>query len=76
MEVIAKWTSPHRGLQCFMLVSSALVLVMTPGLAFFYGGMVRSKAFDMSHDEHPARWVVVTVLERATCTRLRSVMTL
>src|SRR6185503_13452749 len=27
----------------WMLVSSALVLLMTPGLAFFYGGMVRSK---------------------------------
>jgi Amt family ammonium transporter len=26
-----------------MLVSAALVLLMTPGLAFFYGGMVRSK---------------------------------
>jgi Amt family ammonium transporter len=27
----------------WMLVSSALVLLMTPGLALFYGGMVRSK---------------------------------
>ncbi|MCB0220100.1 MAG: ammonium transporter [Chrysiogenetes bacterium] len=27
----------------FILVSAALVLFMTPGLAFFYGGMVRSK---------------------------------
>jgi Amt family ammonium transporter len=27
----------------WMLTSSALVLFMTPGLAFFYGGMVRSK---------------------------------
>ena len=26
-----------------MLISSALVLLMTPGLAFFYGGMVRKK---------------------------------
>ena len=26
-----------------MLVSTALVLLMTPGLAFFYGGLVRSK---------------------------------
>jgi ammonium transporter, Amt family len=32
-----------RGDTAFMLVSSALVLFMTPGLAFFYGGMVRSK---------------------------------
>jgi len=27
----------------WMLASSALVLLMTPGLAFFYGGMVRAK---------------------------------
>jgi Amt family ammonium transporter len=27
----------------FMIVCSALVLFMTPGLAFFYGGLVRSK---------------------------------
>ncbi len=26
-----------------MLVSTALVLLMTPALAFFYGGLVRSK---------------------------------
>src|SRR3989454_11807793 len=27
----------------FMLVSTALVMLMTAGLAFFYGGLVRSK---------------------------------
>jgi ammonium transporter, Amt family len=27
----------------FMLLSAALVLLMTPGLAFFYGGLVRSR---------------------------------
>ena len=27
----------------FMLICSALVLLMTPGLAFFYGGLVRRK---------------------------------
>ena len=27
----------------WMLVSSAMVLIMTPGLGFFYGGMVRKK---------------------------------
>ena len=27
----------------WVLVSAALVLFMTPGLAFFYGGMVRAK---------------------------------
>ena len=33
----------HRD-TAWMLVSSALVLLMTPGLAFFYGGMVRAKS--------------------------------
>ena len=28
----------------WLLVSSALVLLMTPGLAFFYGGLNRSKS--------------------------------
>ena len=27
----------------FMLIASALVMLMTPGLALFYGGLVRSK---------------------------------
>ena len=27
----------------FMLMASALVMLMTPGLALFYGGLVRSK---------------------------------
>ena len=31
------------GATAWVLVSAALVLFMTPGLAFFYGGMVRSK---------------------------------
>ncbi|WP_250447241.1 ammonium transporter [Actinotalea sp. C106] len=32
------------GLTAWMLVSASFVLLMTPGLAFFYGGMVRGKA--------------------------------
>ncbi|MGO1317798.1 MAG: ammonium transporter [Cellulomonadaceae bacterium] len=32
------------GVTAWMLVSASLVLLMTPGLAFFYGGMVRSKS--------------------------------
>ena len=28
----------------WLLVAAALVLLMTPGLAFFYGGMVRAKS--------------------------------
>jgi Amt family ammonium transporter len=34
---------PDTGDTAWMLVSSALVLLMLPGLALFYGGMVRSK---------------------------------
>ena len=33
----------NTGDTAWMLTSSALVLFMTPGLAFFYGGMVRAK---------------------------------
>ena len=33
----------ESGNVAFVLLSGALVLFMTPGLAFFYGGMVRSK---------------------------------
>ena len=33
----------NSGDTAWVLVSAALVLFMTPGLAFFYGGMVRSK---------------------------------
>jgi len=33
----------NPGDTAFILVSSALVMLMTPGLALFYGGMVRSK---------------------------------
>jgi Amt family ammonium transporter len=52
----AAWLVPGLGLaaspgtaalrpgdEAWMLASSALVLLMTPGLAFFYGGMVRRK---------------------------------
>lgn len=35
--------SPDTGDTGFMLLSAALVLLMTPGLAFFYGGFVRSR---------------------------------
>ena len=35
---------PDTGDTAWMLMSAALVLLMTPGLAFFYGGMVRVKS--------------------------------
>jgi ammonium transporter, Amt family len=41
-EVPAAVASPDTGDTAFMLISAALVLLMTPGLAFFYGGFVRS----------------------------------
>jgi ammonium transporter, Amt family len=34
----------NTGDTAWMLVASALVLLMIPGLAFFYGGMVRVKS--------------------------------
>ncbi|SVC38541.1 uncharacterized protein METZ01_LOCUS291395, partial [marine metagenome] len=44
------WDYHHRmegfmdsGNTAWMLMASALVLFMTPGLAFFYGGLVRAK---------------------------------
>ena len=34
----------NTGDTAWVLASAALVLLMTPGLAFFYGGMVRVKS--------------------------------
>lgn len=43
-EALAQDTAPiDTGDTAWILTSSALVLLMTPGLALFYGGMVRSK---------------------------------
>ncbi len=36
-------TDYNTGDIAWMLMSTALVLIMTPGLAFFYGGMVNKK---------------------------------
>ena len=33
----------NSGNTAWMIAATALVLLMTPGLAFFYGGMVRAK---------------------------------
>ncbi len=35
----------NTGDTAFVLISAALVMIMTPGLAFFYGGLVRRKNF-------------------------------
>ena len=37
-------TALDSGLTAWMLVSASFVLLMTPGLALFYGGMVRTKS--------------------------------
>mgnify|MGYP000364259547 CR=1 FL=1 len=34
----------NQGNTAYILIAAALVLLMTPGLAFFYGGMVRTKS--------------------------------
>ncbi|NBX22618.1 MAG: ammonium transporter, partial [Microbacteriaceae bacterium] len=34
----------NQGDTAFILISAALVLMMTPALAFFYGGLVRAKS--------------------------------
>src|SRR3546814_9519320 len=33
-----------QGNTAFILIAAALVLLMTPGLAFFYGGLVKAKS--------------------------------
>jgi len=42
-DAAAAPAKPDTGDTAWMLVSSALVMLMTPGLALFYGGMVRAK---------------------------------
>ena len=37
------FTTVDTGATAWVLASAALVLLMTPGLAFFYSGMVRAK---------------------------------
>ncbi|HVX70524.1 MAG TPA: ammonium transporter [Mycobacteriales bacterium] len=43
IHLAAALPAPDTGDTAWVLVSAALVLLMTPGLAFFYGGMVRGK---------------------------------
>ena len=49
----------NAGDTAWVLISSALVLMMTPALAFFYGGMVRKKnilsTLNLSFHHHGAR---------------------
>jgi len=43
LPAAAQETTVDTGDTAWILVSAALVMFMTPGLAFFYGGLVRSK---------------------------------
>ncbi len=43
LPILAQAPSFDVGATAWVLTSAALVLFMTPGLAFFYGGMVRAK---------------------------------
>lgn len=42
-DAVAEVAKIDTGDTTFVLLSSALVMIMTPGLALFYGGMVRTK---------------------------------
>ena len=66
---------PDTGDTAWMLASSALVLLMTPGLAFFYGGMVRAKGVLNMLMMSISAMGVVTVLWVLTATRWRSATT-
>lgn len=57
-----KDTVINTGDTAWLLVSTALVLLMTPGLAFFYGGMVRKKN------------VISTMLQSFVCMGLITVL--
>lgn len=54
--------SINTGDTAWMLVASALVLLMTPGLAFFYGGMVQSKNLITTLTQSYAAIMLISVL--------------
>ncbi|MBC8140251.1 MAG: ammonium transporter [Armatimonadetes bacterium] len=43
VEAAVEAAKPDTGDTAWMMVSAALVMLMTPGLALFYGGMIRTK---------------------------------
>src|SRR6201994_1587891 len=55
---------PHfnTGDVAWMLMSTALVLIMTPGLAFFYGGMVNKKNVISTMLQSVVCMVIITVM--------------
>ena len=48
----------NTGDTAWVLASTALVLLMTPGLALFYGGMVRAKTVSYTHLTLPTKRIV------------------
>ncbi len=62
VEVVSDAAPADSGDVAWMLAASALVLLMTPGLSFFYGGMVRSKN------------VISTMLQSSVCMGLVSLI--
>src|ERR1700756_4958336 len=52
----------NSGDVAWMLMSTALVLIMTPGLAFFYGGMVNNKNVISTMLQSIVCMVIITVI--------------
>ena len=64
----------NTGDTAWVLISAALVMLMTPGLAFFYGGLVRRKEYAVGpdavlhgpvHNQHPMGRVRIQLIIRA-----------
>ncbi len=55
-------TTYNTGDIAWMLMSTALVLIMTPGLAFFYGGMVNKKNVISTMLQSVICMVIITVM--------------
>jgi Amt family ammonium transporter len=64
VEFHNKATNPNfnTGDIAWMLMSTALVLIMTPGLAFFYGGMVNKKNVISTMLQSVICMVIITVM--------------
>jgi Amt family ammonium transporter len=58
----ARMSHNNAGNTAFVLVCAALVMVMTPGVAFFYGGLVRRKNFVAIMSQSFITMGVVTVV--------------
>ncbi|TNE31576.1 MAG: ammonium transporter [Bacteroidetes bacterium] len=62
VELAVEMHEYDTGDTAWMLMASALVLIMTPGLAFFYGGMVRKKNVISTMLQSFASMAIITVL--------------